>query len=183
MINTYNMKKLRILAVVLTGLLIPGSCSLITTDFDTNLRITILADVEKPPEKKSGLKDAATYPFSATEVLDIKDNSKINDYIDRLKEIEVQSIKCTFSGIPAGETITEFNISFSPVGINITLENITSGASVTLDVSPQLLDNISKQLTDNQPITINISGQSTYAPMVLSTLIDIPVAVTARVLD
>ena len=177
------MKKIRTLAMVLIALIILGSCDKITTDFDTSLRTTILADVEQPSEVKSTLKDATTYPFNASQKLDIKDNSKINDYIDRLKEINVKSISCTFTGIPSGETITELNISIQSVALNLTLENLENGVSVTLDVSNQLLNAISNELTDKHETTIRISGESTYAPMTLSTLMDFQVSVTARVLD
>ena len=177
------MRKMKTLAMVLVALIILGSCDKITTDFDTSLKTTILADVQLPAEVKSTLKDVTTYPFNASQKLDVKDNSKINDYIDRLKEINVQSITATFTGIPSGETITDLNISIQSVALDLTLENLENGVSVTLDVSNHLLNAISNELTDNHEITISISGESTYAPMTLRTLMDFQVSVTARVLD
>ncbi len=177
------MKKIRILGMLLLALIILGSCDRITTNFDTNLTTTILADVQLPADVKSTLKDLTTYPFSASEKLDVRDNSKVNDYIDRLKEINVQSITATFTGIPTGETINELNISIQSVALDLTLDNLENGLSVTLDVSPNLLNAISNELTDKHEITINISGESTYAPMTLSTLMDFQVSVTAKVLD
>ncbi len=175
------MKTIITLAVVMTGMLILSGCESITTDFDTNLTTTILAEIKVPAEKSS-LKDVTTYPFTATKVLDIKENSRINEYIDRLKEINVKSITFTFSGIPAGETITELNISVQSVALDVTLEDLVNGVSVTLDVSPNILNSLSLELTDNQQITIIVSGESTFAPMVLNTLMDMPVTVTATVI-
>ena len=177
------MRKIKTLAMVLVALIIMGSCDRITTDFDTNLKTTILADVQLPAEVKSTLKDVTTYPFSASQKLDVKDNSRINDYIDRLKEINVQSITATFTGIPPGETITELNISIQSVALDLTLENLENGVSVTLDVSNHLLNAVSNELTDKHETNIIISGESTHAPMKLSTLMDFQVSVTARVLD
>lgn len=170
------------LAMVIMGVLILSGCESITTDFDTNLKTTILADI-KVPSEKSSLKDVTTYPFSATKVLDIKENSRINEYIDRLKEINVKSVTCTFSGIPEGEAITELNISVQSVALDVTLEDLVNGVSVTLDISPNILNSLSLELTDNQQITIMISGESTFAPMVLNTLMDMPVTVTATVME
>jgi hypothetical protein len=161
-------------------LLAINGCDSVTTDFDTNLNKTILAEVA---EVKSGTKDAVTYPFNATDVLDIRDNSKINDYFDRLKEINVNSIACTFTGIPSGETVTELTISIPSAGLGITLTDLDNATQVTLDVSPQILDAISKRLIETHEITIGISGRSTYAPMTLSTLMSFAVTVKARVLD
>ncbi len=169
--------------MLLTTLIILGSCDSITTNFETNLTTTILADVQLPEDVKSTLKDFNTYPFHASQTLDIKDNSTINDYIDRLKEINVKSITATFTGIPPGEKITELNVSIQSVALDLNLENLENGVVVELDVSHQLLNSISNELTDNHGITIDISGASTYAPMTLSTLMDFQVAVTARVLD
>ena len=168
--------------MVIMGVLILSGCESITTDFDTNLKATILADIITPAEKSS-LKGVTTYPFSSTKVLDIKENSKITEYIDRLKEINVKSVNCTFSGIPEGETITEMNISVQSVALDVSLENLVNGMSVTLDVSPNILNALSLELTDNQQITIMVSGKSTFAPMVLNTLMDMPVTVTATVLE
>lgn len=177
------MKKITAFTVVLAGLLIVNSCDSLTTSFDTNLSTTILVDVEQPQEGKSGLKDAHTYPFSATKTLSIKDNSQINDYIDRLREINVNIVTATFTGIPSGETITELAITIESVDLNVTLEDLVNGVSVTLDISPQLLDDLSEELLDAQQITIGVSGYSTFAPMILSTLMDFEVTVTANVLD
>ena len=174
------MKQIIISLVSAAFLLAINGCDAITTDFDTNLNKTILAEVA---EVKSGTKDAVTYPFNATETLNIRDNSKINDYIDRLKSINVNSITCTFTGIPSGETVTELNISIPSAGMEITLTDIDNATQLTLDVSPQLLDAISKRLIDTHEITIEISGMSTYAPMTLSTLMNFAVTVKARVLD
>lgn len=174
------MKQMITLTVVLVGLLILNSCDSVTTSFDTNLKTTISADIE---DVNSGVKETTTYPFNATETLKIKDNSRINEYIDRLKEINVNSVTSTFTGIPVGETITELNISVESVALDLTLEDIDNGLSVELDVSHQLLNDISEELIDKHEITIYISGQSTFAPMELSILMDFAVTVTASVLE
>ncbi len=174
------MKQMLFFLVGAAVLLAINGCDAITTDFDTNLNKTILAEVA---EVKSGTKDAVTYPFNTTDVLDIRDNSKINDYFDRLKEINVNSITCTFTGIPSGETVAELTISIPSAGLEVKLTDIDNATQVTLDVTPQILDAVSKRLIETHEITIGISGRSTYAPMTLSTLMNFAVTVKARVLD
>lgn len=177
------MRQITGIAVLLAMLLAVGGCDSLTTSFDTTLRTTIQAPVEQTGEVKDGLKDATLYPFSVTHVLDVQDNDRIKDYIDRIKEIEVKSVKCTFTGIPSGETVTELDISFQPVNVKVSLANLSNGDVVTLDLTHDLLNTISTHLTDNKKITVVISGKATYAPMVLSTLIELPVKVTAGVLN
>jgi hypothetical protein len=176
------MRRISILLVFAPALFFIKGCDKITTDFDTNLNKTIRADVVAP-QAKSGTMDVVTYPFNVTDVLEIKDNSKINDYIDRLKEINVKSVTVTFTGIPAGQTITELGISMPSVGLAINLFDIENNSQVTLDVNPEYLNAISKRLLDTHEITIEISGRSTYAPMTLSTLMSFAVTVKAKVLD
>ena len=176
------MKKLMISAFAITGIIVICSCDSITTDFDTNLNKTIVSEIEQP-QAKALTKNQTTYPFSSADVLDIRDNSKINDYIDRLKEIDVKSITCTFTGIPEGESITELNISLGTTGLEVNLSDITNQTQITLDVSHQFLNDISTQLVDNHELIIAISGESTFAPMTLNTFMSFAVTVTARVLD
>jgi hypothetical protein len=163
-------------------LIIINGCDKFTTDFDTNLNKTIQADVVAT-QAKSGILEVVTFPFNATDVLEIKDNSKINDYIDRLKEINVNSITATFTGIPAGQTISELSISMPSVGVVINLTGIENNSQVTLDVNQEYLNAISGRLLDTHEITIEISGRSTYAPMTLSTLMSFAVTVKAKVID
>jgi hypothetical protein len=175
------MKHIYTIAVVLTGLFLFSSCDE-TIDFDTNLETTILADVVEQTAKSS-LKEAVTYPFSASKELDVTENSKVNDYIDRLNEITINSITCTFSGIPEGQKVTALTISIEAASLIITLEDIADGNSVTLDISPQLLNTVSELITDNHKITIDVSGFSTYAPMTLSTLVSAAATVSAKVVN
>lgn len=177
------MRKIMGVAVLLAMLLAVSGCDSLTTNFDTTLRTTIQAPVEQTGEVKDGLKDVTLYPFSVMHVLDVQDNDRIKDYLDRIREIEVKSVKCTFTGIPSGETVTELNIAFQPVNVTVSLANLSNGDVVTLDLSHDLLNSISTHLTDNKKITIVISGKATYAPMVLNTLVEVPVKVTAGVLD
>jgi hypothetical protein len=175
------MKHFFTIAVVLTGFFLLTSCDE-TVEFDTNLETTILADVEAPTAKSS-LKGAVTYPFSALEDLDLTENSKVNDYIDRLNEVNVKSITCTFSGIPEGEIITVITISVEAAGLAVTLEDIANDNSVTLDISPELLNTVSELITDNHKITIGVSGFSTYAPMTLTTVVSASASVSAKVVN
>ncbi len=177
------MRQISAFAVLLTMLLAISGCDALTTSFDTTLSTTVQATVEQPEEVKSGLKEVTLYPFSETHVLDVQDNDKIKDYIDRIREIEIKSVECTFTGIPSGETVAELDVAFQPVNISVSLASLSNGDVVTLDLSHDLLNSISTHLTDNKKITIVISGKATYAPMVLSTLLEIPVKVTAGILD
>jgi hypothetical protein len=177
------MKQIFTIAVVLTGFFLLTSCDE-TIEFDTNLETTILADVDDNTSgTKSSLKESVSYPFSAEAELDITDNSEVNDYIDRLNEIKVKSITCTFSGIPEGESIITVTISVEGAGLAITLEDIADGDSVTLDISPELLNTVSELITDNHEIIISVSGASTYAPMTLSTLVSASASVSAMIIQ
>lgn len=177
------MKKIFALTIVLAGLLTFISCDSITTSFDTDLSTTVLADVAPVKSGEAGIKETGPHPFSATKVLKIDDNSQIKDYFDRLKEINVKNITATFTGIPSGESITTLNLTIQSAGIDIALDNIVNGASVTLEVSPQLLDALSAKLLEDKEVTVGVSGNSTFAPMVLSTLVEFAVTVKAGLLD
>ncbi|MFO7924396.1 MAG: hypothetical protein R6U58_11960 [Bacteroidales bacterium] len=60
---------------------------------------------------------------------------------------------------------------------------IVNCSPVTLEVSPQLLGELSEKLPEDKEVTVGVSGTSAFALMVLSTLVEFAVSVTAGLLD
>ncbi|MBI9068672.1 MAG: hypothetical protein JEZ09_15350, partial [Salinivirgaceae bacterium] len=71
-------------------------------------------------------------------------------------------------GIPEGESITELNITIPEAYLSVTLKNISeNNNSISLDITPELLDALASFLYANHTVTIQVSGFSSYAPMLL----------------
>lgn len=152
------MKKFITLFTILSFVIVLSSCEDgLTLKFDTNFRLEMTIDVE---DVKSD-----TYLFANTEVLNVEDEEEIEEYLNRIKEIEVTEVECRLRRIPSGAEIKTLNISVEEVGINITLENITEDYTLILPITPELLDALSQYVYNNMTITVKVSGESSYAPM------------------
>ncbi len=178
------MKKIRTISVVLVSmLLVLSSCDSTTVDFDTNLYSTIVAEIQAPAAASEVLKSEGLYSFETEKKLYIKDTKKINDYIDRINEIAVNSISCSFSSMVGDQKIVDLSVFVDNIDLEVTLEDINNGFEVTLDIDIAKLEEISNLLLDNQEITIKVNGHTNFAPMTFTTILDFAVTVSADVLD
>jgi hypothetical protein len=172
-------KNLSSLTAIAVALLTFTSCDEATTvDFDTKLTTTIEAEATEASE----LKSEANFPFAASAILNIEDDSKVKDYLDRIKEMDIKSVTATFTGIPEGHEILSLNIYVDNYKLPVTLENIINGQAITLDLSDAVLLNVSNTILDKKSVTLKIDGFAS-AEMKFSTLMQFDVTVKANVLD
>jgi len=161
------MKKQNLLLIMLMlGVIIFNSCEEglnvnVNTTFKKNITTDIKADL------KSG-NTLSNIPFYNVDTLDITDNEKVKENIDRFKELKISKINCKLTGIPENESITELNIVIPEALITVTLNNISeNNNTILLDVTPELLNALATFLYANNRVAIQVNGFSTYAPMQL----------------
>jgi hypothetical protein len=175
--------KFRILFVTLAAYVAMSCESVNTIDIDTNLKKTIIADVEKPLEGAL-LKSTASYGFSESDTLDLKDNEDLYDYISRINELDITSATCKLSGIPAGEEVSELSVIAEKAGVKVTLSGLTENNNeIELGLSKESLNAFGQYLLDNESIEIKIEGSSSYAPMKLSVGLDFKTIVKAKIIN
>jgi hypothetical protein len=177
------MKKAFLLSMMAAATLLFNACESDTIDFDTNLKTTILSEISQPAQTAPELKVASLYPFTTSKTLSLSDNKDVEKYLNKLKDINVKSIKCSFSGIPEGQSISDLTISVPEANVTINVPTLTNNTVLTLNVTKEQLTAISNKLLDELEITIVVSGKSTYAPMTLSSALDFATSIKAKVLD
>lgn len=154
------MKKLLSIVTIASALFLLNACDEeLTYDFPADFKLKM--DVNVEPVRST------VFPFTHTEVLDIASNEKVAENIDKIKDLDVDEVECFITGIPEGDTINELTIGIEEVAISVTLNDITSDYSLVLPVSDGLLDALSDYLFEHHQSTVNVSGTSTAAPMVL----------------
>ncbi len=162
------MKKKNLLTIIIMlGVFIFNSCEedlSLDVDVKTTFKKTITTDIQS--DLKNGL--LSDIPFYNIDTLDITDNEKLKENIDRFKDLEINKINCKLTGIPENESITELNILIPEAYISVTLNNVSeNNNTVELDITPELLNTLATFLYANYKVTIQVSGFSTYAPMQL----------------
>ena len=155
------MKKLIAFISVLGLLFSLNACEdSLTFKFSTDFKVKMNIDVED-----TGKSDV--FPFTNTEILDIEEDEDVAEQIERIKGLEITEIECSVTGIPTGETIPVLTVFVEEVNLTVTLTDITEDYTLVLPVSDELLNALGDYLYDNHRTTVTVSGESTYAPMVL----------------
>ncbi len=166
---------MKIKAVILLAILVTlGGCEWIrnlgNVDFETDLVLNVLvsSDMKKGANTATEIAD---FSFTGSEVLSLEENEDIEPYIKKLKEIDLQDVKVTFSGLLSGQTITTIALSVSGVGIICTHSNITSTTGTfTPAIDEDMLLKAGKKLLKDGSITVVVSGTSS---VIIENLVNI----------
>lgn len=134
----------------------------LTIGIDTNFKMNMNIDVTDGAKAK-----ANTFPFSETQTLNIEDDKEVAKQIEKIKELDITEIECEVTGIPSGQSIPLLKMYVEEIDLTVTLEDITENHIITLPISEDLLNALSNYLFENHQATVTVSGESTYAPMVL----------------
>lgn len=159
--KTTDMKRI-ITIFTIAGLLFTfNACEdALTFKIDTEFKVKMDVDV-----KDTG--KSVTYPFTSSGLLNIEDDKDVAEQIEQIKGLEITQVECTITGIPLGQSIPVLNVMVEDINLTVTLTNITENNTLTLSVSDELLDALGVFLYENHQTNITVSGESTYAPMVL----------------
>ena len=102
--------------------------------------------------------------FSKTQDLTLAANIDLAAYTSRIKQINLNSVLVSVTGIPAGQTINSVKLNITGIGDVITQTNITAANnSFTPVVTAATFDAIEAKLTSDRKITMTVSGTATAA--------------------
>ncbi|MCU0460365.1 MAG: hypothetical protein MUE37_14920 [Bacteroidales bacterium] len=167
---------MKIKAVILLAVLVTlGGCEWIknlgNVDFDTDLILSVLisSDMKKGA---SAATEVADISFTGSAVLSLVDNEDIEPYIEKLKEIDLESVEVTIPGLTGEQTITTISLSVTGVGIICTHSNITSSTGTfTPAIDEDMLLKAGKKLLKDGSITLVVSGTSSGIIENLATIV------------
>ena len=178
---------MKIKSVILLAILVTfGGCDWIRSlgevelDTDLTVNVPVTSVGKKSAETVSALQDVS---FTGSAVLSLDENDDISPYLEKLREINLQTVTVTINGLVPGQTITNVSLSVTGVGTICTQTNITSANST---FNPQIdaakLQQAGEKLKDDLSITITVSGTST-SPIANIVNIIFGARVTAGALD
>lgn len=162
-----------------------SSCDETTINIDTEFSKTIVVESKVPTELKSTgavvALDTAVYFVSDT--IDLTTNVDLDEYMDNIQDIVIDSILCVFSGIPSGDTIYSFNIGIENTDLSRTLTNITeNNTEYPIPVVELILEAIGSELYNEEKLIFKLEG-TTSDPMTFSVGIKMGSKVKARILE
>lgn len=108
---------------------------------------------------KESFDKAGTIVFTKTQDLTLASNADIEPYIAKIKEVDLNSLVVTITGLSEGQTINSVSLDVTGVGNIFTQTNITmSNNSFTPVIAAGMLDMVAAKLTTDRKITLTVSG-------------------------
>lgn len=166
------------LIIALTG------CELIkdkaTIPISTQLKADIPLVIVTPGTKSAEAETAIV--FNKSKDLALSDNTDIKPYLEKIKEVDLNSLVVTVTGLTAGQTINSVALDVTGVGNVFTQTNITStNNSFTPTIATGMLEQVSTKLLNDKMITLTLSG-NVSGPMNITVSLNFGVEVVAYVL-
>jgi len=124
----------------------------------------------------------AVYNFSVSQDLSLANNEDIEPYLQKIKSIDLKSLKVTVTGLTTGQTINTISLSVTDVGALCTQTNITSTSnSFTPQIDAAILKMAEDKLKSDKKITVTVSG-NTNAIMSFTVNLDFETDIVANAL-
>jgi len=120
--------------------------------------------------------------FTKTHELKLADNTDIAPYLSKIKEINLNSLVVTVTGLTAGQTINSVSLEVTGVGNIFTQTNITmSNNSFTPVIASGTLTSVAAKLTSDKKITLVVTGNAS-GPMSFTVGLNFDTKIIAYVL-
>ena len=150
----------------------------LSSELSTNIAVVVTGSKsgDITPETK-GLS------FSKSQTLYLKDNTEIEPYLKKIREIDLKSVMVDIYGLTEGQVVNTLSIDVEGVGTIATITNITSmNIAYTPVIDEAKLVKAGKELSNDLQITLTVHGDAN-GPMSFNINMMFPVDVVAGALD
>lgn len=156
-----QMKNLRVFFILASLVLLLGSCDKIKDLLTITIPTTIEGEIPlRATKSSSNITKALVVNFSRSQGISVADNPELVRYVNKIKDIDIESIQIQFKGLTSGQVIDFITIDIEGVGNIATLQNITANSLHSPNISKELLNSVSQKLLKNLIITVNVSGRA-----------------------
>jgi hypothetical protein len=166
--------------ILLTGCDLFKDAAEITISTNLTADIPVVVAVGKSADLIS---EATAVNFSGSATLSLADNPDIEDYLDKIREVDLKSVVITVNGLSAGQTINSVTVSVTGSGELGTQTNITSASnSFTPAVNASVYSQAEADLLADHEITVTATGNASGA-MTFTVHLNFTTDVVAGALD
>jgi len=134
----------------------------ISTELKADIPVVVLASGSKSADQSAAVNTAV---FTKTQDLTLSSNADIEPYLSKIKDINLNALVITITGLSTGQTINSIALDVAGVGNIFTQTNITmTNNSFTPAITTGVFDQVAAKLSSDKKITITVSG-ITSGPM------------------
>jgi len=165
-------------AILLTGCDWFKDLGEVTIPTNLTLDIPVVAGITKSADFM-----ADVVPFSAYMDLELADNTDIEPYLEKIREVDLKSLTVTVNGLSGMQAIYSITLAVTGVGNICTQTDITStNNSFTPEIDENLLDQVGEKLKTDRMITVTVSG-SANGSIAFTVHLDFDTDIVAGALD
>ena len=149
----------------------------ISTELKADIPVVIVAPATKSADQISAI------DFSKSQDLTLSANDDIEPYLDKIKEVNLNSLIVTVTGLGEGQTINSVALDVTGVGNIFTQTNITmTNNSFTPAISATTLNQVGAKLLSDRKITLTLTGNAS-GPMTFTVGLNFDADIVANALE
>ena len=174
------------ITLVLAAVMLLTGCDLFKDAAEITISTNLTADIPvivAPGKSADLISDVNAVNFSGTATLSLADNPDIEDYLEKIREVNLKSVVITVNGLTSGQTINTVTVAVTGSGELGTQTNITSASnSFTPEVNATVYSKAEAALLANNEITVTATGNASGA-MTFTVHLNFTTDVVAGALD
>lgn len=149
----------------------------ISTELTADIPVAVVAT-----GKKSVDQALLAVDFTKSQDLTLASNGDIEPYLSKIKEINLNSLVVTITGLSTDQTINSVSLDGTGVGNIFMQTNITmTNNSFSPEISAAKLDQVAAKLSSDKKITLTLSG-NVSGPMTFTIGLNFEADIVANVL-
>ena len=152
----------------------------ISTELKADIPVAVVSSGTKSADQAGGVN---AIDFSKSQDLILSANTDIEPYLDKIKEVNLNSLLVTITGLGEGQTINSVALDVADVGNIFTQTNITmTNNSFTPAITEGILDLVGSKLFADKKISLTLSGNAS-GPMTFNVGLNFDTEIVANVLE
>ena len=185
--NTLKLSPMKTkVTLFLAAVMLLTGCDLFKDAAEITISTNLTADIPvivAPGKSADLISEANAVNFSGTATLSLADNPDIEDYLEKIREVDLKSVVITVNGLTSGQTINTVTVAVTGSGELGTQTNITSASnSFTPEVNATVYSKAEAALLANNEITVTATGSASGA-MTFTVHLNFTTDVVAGALD
>lgn len=125
---------------------------------------------------------AASYPFTKTANVQISQTEELEEYLDNIKDITLNSITCNVNDIPQG-VVESLTLKINPLNIEKSMNNITVDEDVNVNFTDEEFKTIANSLLSEKELEFVLTGMVSSTPVTFTVTVTVDANFKVKVLN
>ncbi len=168
--------------LMLSALIMLMSCE--KEDLNYKFKTKLIKKIEVSKEDYNTAVRDTVYQFDVEETFKLSDNDKVQEYIDKIEEFEIQDVSCVLSGLGNGQEVSTLNIIIEKANINWSFSGIQElEINLPKEELQAKLNKLATVLQSGEEILIKVNGEIHEGPIPFDVTLTFGSSVTTTITE